>query len=409
LVVAFFFTCFSINIMTGIIPVIIVTGCAACLALYHKELYYFITKRQLVVFYPLLVLLSASWSLVPSTSLWYGIQLAVTILACIFMGITATPRQFVRGVYIAMIIVFVASVIWGRTGASAVGNVLIGVTGTKNALGFAGVTLVGTGLAILTDRQQPTVYRYSTLLLIPVGAYFATHVESASSLISVIVFPIAFFGFLALRYLTVAGRWALVATLLVLFVPISSIGYSEYSTGLEGDVLRALNKDPTLTGRTVMWAKADYWISQSPIVGYGYRAFWMSSSADSIGILHKFNLTDPRGFQLHNTIKEILVDTGWLGLTIVLSTVVVFLFYVISLVFLNPAPSSAFIAATFLLMIVRAQIESVLLSFYPGTALLYVCGIVAMVSFMNRSAPINAPAKPGLRRFTNSRPDRAQE
>jgi exopolysaccharide production protein ExoQ len=198
-----------------------------------------------------------------------------------------------------------------------------------------------------------------------------------------LAFPIAFFGFLSLRYVSPMGRYAVVALMLLVFIPLSVLTYTGVPDANQR-VLRALNKDATLTGRTMMWVKADAWIERSPEIGYGFRAFWTSESADSMGILHSFNLTDGRVFQLHNTIEEMRVDTGWLGLLAFLSTVMIFLCYIIAFVFLYPSASSAFIATMYLIILAHSPIEVLIGVFYPTTAFFYVCGTVAIVFFMNR-------------------------
>ena len=49
--------------------------------------------------------------------------------------------------------------------------------------------------------------------------------------------------------------------LLVLVVPLSiTLVSSDLSRNADQKILRALNKDVTLTGRTLLWTKADEWI-----------------------------------------------------------------------------------------------------------------------------------------------------
>jgi O-antigen ligase len=133
-----------------------------------------------------------------------------------------------------------------------------------------------------------------------------------------------------------------------------------------------------------MWEKADQWIKQAPEVGHGYRSFWIGDSADSLGLLHAFGLTDGRVFQFHNNFREILVDTGWVGLIAFLLSGGMFLFYVIANTFLSPGATSAFIASTYLVLIPRCFIETIILPFSSYTSLLYACGAASIVFFMNR-------------------------
>jgi exopolysaccharide production protein ExoQ len=402
-VVIFFFTVTSINIMTLILPLALAAGFALCAIIYCLELYHFVVRNKFVTVYPLIVLLSATWSSAPSTTAWYAFQFCLTVGMGILIGVAATPRQLLRGTFAAMAIVIVASVLSGRMGLSAVGYVLVGVTGGKSAMGYAAVTLVGSGIAVLVDREQPLIYRAAALFFIPVGGYFATHIESASALVVLLTFPVAFFGFFALRYLPAVGRWALIVLALTIAIPLSLAAYVQLAGGGSQIVLRALNKDATLTGRTIIWAKADEWIKQSPEIGYGFRSFWTSESSDSMGILHNFGLVDGRGFQIHNTVREILIDTGWLGLIVVLGTTIVFLYYVMATVLLYPGATSAFAAATYCLMIARTPIDTVLGIFYPPTILFYAWGVAAIVFFMNGAHSV------GPRKIAASWPDEATD
>jgi exopolysaccharide production protein ExoQ len=380
--VVFFFSAVSINVMPSIVPPAMLAAALCGAVLYHRELFYFAINNKLIMLYLVIVLASSAWSAVPSKSLWYGLQLCATIGSAFIMGVSATQRQIVRGVFIAMTLIIVASIISGRQGASAAGPVLIGVTGGKTAIGFVAVLLVASAMAMIFDARQPALYRLAAMPATPVGAYLATHVEAATAKVSLLAFPLIFFGVLSLRYLKGGGRLALMALMLAVSVPLALVA-DDLSHGADEAILHALNKDTTLTGRTIIWDKADHWISNSPFVGYDFRAFWASDSADSIGILHHFNLTDARVFQLHNTVKEILIDTGWLGLCAFTVTVMIFFWYTARLAFQYPSSSTAFIAGIFLMMLAHFPVITVVGVYFPTTILFYVCGTAAIVHFMN--------------------------
>jgi exopolysaccharide production protein ExoQ len=387
--VVFFFTVYNV-VVIPVAPAIIV-GFAACCFLYYRELYHFVINNIIVVLFLLIVLFSAAWSIVPFLSFWYGCQLCLTALTAILMGVSATPRQIVRGNFIAMVIVIVASIISRRHGASAVGPVLVGITGSKTVIGMCAAMLVGSGMAVFFDKKQPFVLRLSTLAFIPLGAYYATHVEAATAKVSVLTFPIAFFGFLSLRYLHPRHRWVMAGFFLVLAVPLSLlIALSDLSRNADQKVLHLLHKDSTLTGRTLMWKKADEWIQEAPVLGYGYRAFWTSGSSDSLALLHKNRVADPRAFQLHNTIKEIRVDEGLVGLAAFLAVAAFFLYRISALVFLYPSATSAYLAASYFQMLALASIGTIVGVFTTSTASFYAYGTAAVVFFMNRSLQMKA-------------------
>jgi exopolysaccharide production protein ExoQ len=382
LFIIFFFTVFSIEIYSIWIPLSVVAGFLLYLGLYYRHFFRFVSKNWVVLLFPAVVLLSATWSSDRSQTFYYGLQLCITLAIGVLMGILTTQRQFVLGIFIAATIITIASIWSGRMGPSAAGPVLIGVTGSKDQMGFAGLTLFASGMGVLFDRGQARVLRLAALSLLPVGAYIATHVESATPMIGAAGFAVAFPGLFALRYIRKKARWAVVLMTLVLIPPLVLVVVSIIPSDITQQILTELGKDETLTGRTIIWDKADYWIQNSPIIGYGYRSFWMGDSADAVGLLHYFGLTDGRFFQFHDTYREILVDTGLVGLLSFLSVAAIFAVNVIADLFTDPGAPSAFIASMFLFVFARSQVETIILIFYPYTAVLYACGASAIVYFM---------------------------
>ena len=394
LFVVFFFVILNVQIFSTIIPLAIIAVALVFTVLYHRQLYYFLLKKWIVLAFPAVVLLSATWSDIPSESLWYGTQLCVTIAIGLLVGVSATQRQLLLGVFIAMAIVTLLSIAWGRTGDSASGPVLIGVTGSKDQMGFVALTLLASGMGLLFDQHRPITLRVVALCLIPVGAYIATHVEAAAAMVGAACAVVGFLGFFFLRYFHLPGRVALVAVALLVLVPASLIAVSQFGRNGEDTMLQALQKDRTLTGRTIIWDIADHWIEQEPLIGHGYRSFWLGNSIESNGLLHHFGITDGRTFQFHETYKEILVDTGWVGLIALMIAGIPFLVYILANAFLNPGAPSAFIASMYLLLIARSPLETIILTFYPYTVLFYACGAAAIVHFMNKTTVMKPQAVP---------------
>jgi exopolysaccharide production protein ExoQ len=382
--VVFFFTIFSIEISSIWVPLAVVGGFAVYFVLYYRQFLRFVFKNWILLPFPAIVLLSALWSSSPGQSFYYGLQLCITIAVGILMGILTTQRQLILGIFVAAAIVTVASILSGRMGPSEVGAVLIGVTGSKDQMGFAGMTLLASGMGVLFDREQRAISRVAALLLAPVGAYIATHVESATPMIGAVTFVAVFPALFALRYFTKKIRWVLVILAVVLIPPLSVIVASEIPADINQEILTELGKDQTLTGRTIIWDKADHWIQNSPVIGYGYRSFWLANSADAIALLEYFGVTDARAFQIHNTFREVLVDTGWVGLLTLLGTSVIFAVHILSEAFDNPGASSALIASMFLFLISRSWLETIILVFYPYTALFYACGTSSLAYFMRK-------------------------
>jgi exopolysaccharide production protein ExoQ len=80
-------------------------------------------------------------------------------------------------------------------------------------------------------------------------------------------------------------------------------------------VLSLLGKDATLTGRTQIWAAVLHSISQRPLFGYGYQAFWLGLEGESYHVILAVSWMLN---QAQSGFLDVTVETGVGGLVIVL-------------------------------------------------------------------------------------------
>lgn len=84
---------------------------------------------------------------------------------------------------------------------------------------------------------------------------------------------------------------------------------------LEGPtILVALGKDPSLTGRTDIWAALMDMVAERPWTGYGYAAFWTRTSVPADIIQAQTGWLVPSA---HNGWIDLLVQVGWPGAVLV--------------------------------------------------------------------------------------------
>jgi exopolysaccharide production protein ExoQ len=78
-------------------------------------------------------------------------------------------------------------------------------------------------------------------------------------------------------------------------------------------IMGAIGKDATFTGRTKIWELVIMEISQRPLLGYGYGAFWLGWGSESEEIW--LTLYDWRGTlsHAHNGFLQLCLDLGLLG------------------------------------------------------------------------------------------------
>jgi exopolysaccharide production protein ExoQ len=75
-------------------------------------------------------------------------------------------------------------------------------------------------------------------------------------------------------------------------------------------VLSVLGKDATMTGRTVLWTQVASHISDRPLLGHGYGAFWEATSAASERVRAAIGWDTPHS---HNGLLDVWLDLGLVG------------------------------------------------------------------------------------------------
>ena len=104
-------------------------------------------------------------------------------------------------------------------------------------------------------------------------------------------------------------------------------------------VLNAVGKDTTLTGRTTLWSAAEASIGAHPTLGVGYQAYWQLGSWGAEQLWQISFVPNKTGYHFHDTYLEVAVDLGFVGLAIFLTTLAAMLLRVArALVFLRIAP-----------------------------------------------------------------------
>jgi len=77
-----------------------------------------------------------------------------------------------------------------------------------------------------------------------------------------------------------------------------------------------LGKDPTLTGRTKIWAAVANAVAKRPVLGYGYKAFWQGLQGESLNVGLAVGATALTNSE--NAVLEIWLELGLVGVLIML-------------------------------------------------------------------------------------------
>jgi O-antigen ligase len=236
------------------------------------------------------LLLSAVWSEFPLATFKRVVKdFGCVLMALIFLT-QADPAKAVRAIYVRVAyFLFPLSVVFikffpdiGRQANRAGDNMFTGITTQKNSLGEMVFVL---GLVIIWDlveiyrgekrkgRELQMGIRAGLLLM---GLWLLRTCDSQTSMLCLILGSLILWGTARLALMR-NGKKILISVLSVIFL----IAALDKTFNVSEMVIKAMGRNPTLTGRTDIWrlvldSKTD------PILGAGFYTFWDSSKGQAI-------------------------------------------------------------------------------------------------------------------------------
>lgn len=346
-----------------------------------------VAKQAPLLIYPLLAILSATWSEAPTLTLRLSVQLFITAVIALSLYRTVPFRIFMSALFFAGLMACIASLISqpeAMTGVTA----LHGIAGSKNAMAYiANIFIIGS-LAIIIDRSFGLRLRLIASFGILVGLICLAAAQSVGALAATAVgcgVALAVRAFL-LSAVSIRAVALIAALLLAPALMILQPLLEQAVTTFAQDVL---DKDTeTLTGRTYLWDRANEYIREKPIVGHGFGAFWREGSLDAEGIWRAYGITNRAGFNFHNQFYEALVDLGLVGLAALAATLVVTGLTFVIRVLRGGSPETPFYFAMFVSLAMRVTVESALVTQFT---------VITIVFFMSTCAALYGPeARPAF-------------
>jgi exopolysaccharide production protein ExoQ len=252
-------------------------------------------KRNALIFSVLgWAILSVLWSDMPSTSAFNSLRMAINLALVIFLFERYSANDIQKLIMLVGSIAATGSVFlvfvlpqYGlqSRGVQALGA-WEGIFGQKNLCGLEMLILLLPAFFVKLTGPYARVLRGSYIATVLV-IIAMTHSAGAWVVGSLCL---AFVGFLKL--VVRMPRKDAVAVVILLAGAGALIGvlaYSNYDT-----LMYALGKDPTMTGRTALWAGLSHLAMRRPVIGYGYTAFWQGITKGPS--------------------RSLALEMGWLGL-----------------------------------------------------------------------------------------------
>lgn len=275
------------------------------------NLYLSIARRNLIFLAAgLFAITSALWSLTPSLSAYFGLLFLLNIVVGIAIVESVGISAVIRFIFWFSLIVQSASLVLALGHASVAidpsGNVR-GLYASKNVLAMYACILQLTAVLLLLAKWRPL---FSMAGIVVAACAVLLSRSGTGALLYVFVTGVGMACYVVVR----GSRWRLLFIGLGLIL-MSLAGAAIIFSGinLETDVLSAIGKDSTLTGRTVLWDKALQSFSDHPWLGLGYLSYWYSSQTEAAEI---WILTGQELYSFHNVYLDRLVDVGIIGLSL---------------------------------------------------------------------------------------------
>jgi exopolysaccharide production protein ExoQ len=368
-----FVTLFLSSTLGTLAAVAVVAMAVLYIALRLRQIGEIMAPRAILLAIPIFAVLSFFWSQSPVDTLKYSLEFALTVGLGLLLSAAPHPKAVLWGLflafggYVSTALVFGQSVDVGNNGETA----FAGLTAGKNLMGdiAANGALISLAcfVAGIEDRRP---FRAILALGVAVAeVYVLLAARSAGALLGVAPAVFAFIFFLALRPAPLSIR--LFSTVFMSFTA-AVMAIASGSTIIE-DSMTLFDKDPTLTGRTYLWQRAADFIADKPVLGTGFNAFWVESNPDAVGLWHFGGLTDPWGFNFHNTLVELLVNVGWIGFFVFAIVAVISSVLLLRSVITRPTLALCFWFSVLVYDFVRMPIEAIgTAPFAHSTLLLFV-------------------------------------
>lgn len=274
------------------------------------------TARQVILLWPLtvIILLSFIWSDFPLETLKSNREvLQMTSFALYFATrfslkeqVQLIARTFFIGALLSILlaVVYPVAAIHGADHPGA----WRGIYDYKNT--FGSMMIIGSLACILmrVEKSRDILYKWAGVLIMLLMILLSTSKTSlvVYSLLRLIVFFYQRF------------RWQGKVTVIVLDLAILLLGcVGTLVIGFWVEILSGLGRDPTLTGRTLLWSGIFNKLQDRFWLGFGRGAFWLPQgrNAKEVGEALGYGFVAPHA---HNGFIDIALDVGFIGLSLFL-------------------------------------------------------------------------------------------
>ncbi len=262
---------------------------------------------------PVLCTISSIWAIDVADALRKGMGLAMTGLVAIYVSSRLSGRQILVAYFAVEALAALLSFASPQRDPS---GAWIGIFDQKNFFAIQMFILYAAAVGIMLDRGQIGWLRVTAVVIGALAGFLVFMAKSGTTTIMMAVVTMLILG-QALVWNPI-GRIRYARLFLALILAIigligSLIVFGILQLDLKEEILTALGKDSTLTGRTYLWEIAKRLIAEHPLTGLGANSFWRAELGPANSIAEYFYYPKFVGFSFHNSYYENGVSYGYPG------------------------------------------------------------------------------------------------
>lgn len=317
-------------------------------------------------------LLSTLWSYAPGQTLRNAIQLTLTFAIAVAAASRLSISSVLRVVLVTSFLTLLLSLAIGRQ--TPVGH-WVGIYASKNAFAQFCTVCVIAGLAVLLDPRWRGAWRLLGVLNVALGVLSLVKAGSAGALLAAMLTALAMVSFSLMRRLS---GWQklfgiLMAALLCAILIVLIAGFFDSFTRA---FLAATGKDLTLTGRTDLWRIAFQEIAAHPLLGQGFKGFWVPGNPTAEALWTQFGIDSKIGFHFHHSLISNAVEIGLIGVALQIAIVGGASFVLIGWAIAKPSAESLFLAGFMIRQLALLNSEVVFFTQFEPVSILTIMAAV---------------------------------
>ncbi len=261
-------------------------------------------NERLILFLVVLAIASVLWSDAPAITFRRSLALPGTCLIALYFAVRFKIREQLQLLTWAFGICMASSLVFGifHWGISVdnLEGAWIGIYTQRNSLGSM---MALSMLLFVVWGQIQKSKRWLAWMFAAISFFLIILSGSMTSLIVASVLLLSFPMIRFLRSSKRAGTLIFLSAVLILWF--ANREGASFETAAE-----AMGRDPSLTGRTELWAVSALIGFDRPWLGFGYNAFWLGENGQSADVWKVVGWAAPSA---HNGLLEMWLDLGAVG------------------------------------------------------------------------------------------------